>query len=54
VTYHTIKEATRMLGVTRATVYHMKWRGEIDTIKAGKNRLVSDSSIRRVLAQQSV
>jgi cell division protein YceG involved in septum cleavage len=50
--YKDVRDAVRMLGVTRATVYAMKWRGEIDTIKVGKYRLVSEASIQHVLAKR--
>jgi excisionase family DNA binding protein len=50
--YKDMRDTARMLGVARATIYHMIWRGEIDTIKVGKLRLVSEASIRRTLAKR--
>jgi predicted site-specific integrase-resolvase len=51
--YLKLVDAARMLGITRATVYHYMWRGEVDTIKVGMYRLVSEESIQRALAKRA-
>jgi excisionase family DNA binding protein len=43
----TVQAAAEMLGVCRGSIYPLWWRGELDTVKVGRRRLVSEASIAR-------
>ncbi|WP_375429051.1 helix-turn-helix domain-containing protein [uncultured Sphingomonas sp.] len=44
-----IKDATRVLGVGRTTVYGFIGAGRLQTIKLGRRTLVSTASIRKLV-----
>jgi excisionase family DNA binding protein len=45
-----VREAARMCGVSRATLYRLLTEGKITTIKIGSRRLVPEASIETLLA----
>jgi excisionase family DNA binding protein len=47
---YSIREAARMCGVSRATLYRLLKDGKITTIKIGTRRLIRDDQINALLA----
>jgi excisionase family DNA binding protein len=47
---YSIREAARMCGVSRATLYRLLKEGKIATIKIGSRRLIRDDQINALLA----
>jgi excisionase family DNA binding protein len=45
-----VREAARMCGVSRATLYRLLKEGKIKTIKIGSRRLVPEATIETLLA----
>jgi excisionase family DNA binding protein len=45
-----VREAARMCGVSRATLYRLLKEGKITTVKIGSRRLVPEASIETLLA----
>lgn len=50
---YSIEEATDALGVGRTHMFDLLRRGEIDSIKSGRRRLIPVSALRAYLARES-
>lgn len=46
-----INEAARSIGVSRSTIYNLIAKGQLETIKIGRRRLVKTDSIRTFVDQ---
>jgi hypothetical protein len=51
--YKTVRETCAEIGICRTEVYNRLWRGQLESEKHGKYRMIKASSIRRSIASQS-
>jgi hypothetical protein len=49
--YHTIHEASKLLGVSAAALYSRIYRSNVPVIKVGRTLLLSDETVMRLFAE---